>query len=134
MLKLKIWFPILIAGVFAVSGCTAPIMAGLAAGSVGSGTYFYVKGEMVTDYFFSFDNVWAACKKVVADKHGINVEPYKEISQGTIDAMIDDEKVHISVKYKAKDVTTVAVRVGIIGNSLASQLLHDKITDNLLKR
>jgi len=133
MFKRKTWFLLLIAGVFAVSGC-APMVAGVAAGGAGSGTYLYVKGEMVTDYFFSFDRVWVACEKVVADRHGIEVEPYKEISQGTIDAVIDGEKVHISVKYKAKNVTTVAIRVGLLGNRLSSQLLHDKIADNLLKK
>ena len=133
MFKRKTWFLLFIAAVFAVTGC-APIVAGVAAGGAGSGTYFYVKGEMVTDYYSSFDRVWAACEKVVADKHGIKVEPYKEISQGTIDAIINDEKVHISVNYKAKNVTTVAIRVGILGNKLSSQLLHDKIADNLLKK
>lgn len=133
MFKKQAWFLLFIAAVFAVTGC-APIVAGVAAGGAGSGTYFYVKGEMATDYFFSFDRVWTACKKVVADKHGIEVEPYKEISQGTIDAVIDGEKVHISVKYKAKNVTTVSIRVGLVGNRLSSQLLHDKIVDNLLKK
>ena len=134
MFKRKVWvLPFLLAAVFAVTGC-APIVAGVAAGGAGSGTYLYVRGEMATDYYSSFDKVWAACEKVVADKHGIEVEPYKEISQGTIDAIINDEKVHISVNYKAKNVTTVAIRVGLLGNTLSSQLLHDKIADNLLKK
>jgi hypothetical protein len=134
MFKRKTWFLFfLLVAVFVISGCTA-FVAGVAGGTAGSGTYLYVKGEMVTDYYSSFDKVWAACEKVVADKHGIEVEPYKEISEGTIDATIDDEKVHISVKYKAKNVTTVSIRVGILGNRLSSQLLHDKIADNLLKK
>jgi len=135
MFKRKTWFLFfLLVAVFMISGC-AVFVAGVAGGgAAGSGTYLYVKGEMATDYFFSFDKVWAACEKVVADKHGIEVEPYKEISEGIIDATIDDEKVHISVKYKAKNVTTVSIRVGILGNRLSSQLLHDKIADNLLKK
>lgn len=134
MFKRKIWvLPFLMAAVFMVSGCPA-IVAGVAAGGAGSGTYFYVKGEMITDYYASFDRTWVACKKVVADKHGVNVEPHKEISEGKINAVIDGEKTYISIKYKAKNVTTVAIRVGILGNKLSSQLLHDKISDNLLRK
>jgi hypothetical protein len=136
MFKKQAWFLLFIGAIFVISGCGAPIVAGVAAGGAGagSGTYLYVKGEMATDYYFSFDNVWTACEKVVADRHGIEVEPYKEISKGTINAIIDGEKVHISVKYKAKNVTTVAIRVGILGNKLSSQLLHDKIDDNLIRK
>jgi hypothetical protein len=38
------------------------------------------------------------------------------------------------VTYKAKNVTTVSVRVGMIGNKLSSQLIHDRIADNLIKK
>jgi hypothetical protein len=48
--------------------------------------------------------------------------------------MIENEKVEITVNYKAKDVTNVSVRVGVMGDRLASQLLHDKIADNLTKK
>lgn len=133
MFKKETWFLFLVAAIFAISGC-APLVVGVAAGGAGSGTYFYVKGEMTTDYYSSFDRTWAACEKVVADKHSTSVKPHKEISNGTIDAIIDGEKTHFSVKYKAKNVTTVAIRVGLVGDKLSSQLLHDKIADNLLRK
>jgi hypothetical protein len=129
MFKIKKWLLFLIAVVFAVSGCT-PLVTGGAA----SGTYFYISGNMITDYEFPFDEVWAASKKVVAEMHGVDVAPNKGISKGTIDAAIDNEDVRISVKYKSTNVTTVAIRVGIIGSKLSSQRLHDKIADHLLKR
>ena len=88
---------------------------------------------MKTDYYSSFDKVWAACEKTIADMKGTDVEPYKEIGLGTISAFVDDEKVQINVNYKAKNVTTVAVRVGLIGNKTASQLIHDKIGDFVAK-
>jgi len=31
-------------------------------------------------------------------------------------------------------VTTVSIRVGLIGNKLSSQLIHDKVRDNLMKK
>ena len=65
---------------------------------------------------------------------GLDVVPEKEIGKGKISAVINDEKVKISVDYKAKDVTTVSIRVGLIGNKLSSQLIHDKVRDNLMKK
>ena len=40
----------------------------------------------------------------------------------------------LTVLYKAKNVTTVSIRVGLLGDKLASQLIHDKIGDNLLRK
>ena len=65
--------------------------------------------------------------------HGIEVIPDKEIAQGTISTLINDEKVKFDITYKSKNLTTVTIRVGLIGNKLSSQLLHDKITDYLIK-
>jgi len=133
MFEIKKWLLFLIAVVFAVPGC-APLIVGGAATGAASGTYFYISGNTVTDYLFPFDEVWAASEKVVEEMQGADVAPNKEISKGTIDAVIDNEEIRISVKYKSKNVTTVAIRVGIIGNRLSSQRLHDKIADHLLKR
>jgi hypothetical protein len=63
--------------------------------------------------------------------HGLDVEPTKGIGTGTISAIINDEKVQFTVTYKDKNVTNVATRVGIMGNKLSSQLLNDRISDNL---
>lgn len=129
----KGWLVLLLLGAFLISGCGALLVGGAAVGA-GSGTYFYINGEMKTDYYYSFDSTWNACQKTVADMRGLDVGPEKEIGKGKITAMIDDEKVQILVTYKAKNVTTVAVRVGLIGNKLSSQLIHDRIGDNLIKK
>jgi hypothetical protein len=89
---------------------------------------------MKTDYYHSFDTTWIACQKTVADMRGLDVEPEKEIGNGKISAVINDEKVRIEVTYKAKNVTTVSIRVGMIGNKLSSQMIHDRIGDNLVKK
>ena len=133
MRKIKGWALTLIIGTLLISGCTAALIGGAAVGA-GSGTYFYMNGEMKTDYYASFDTTWNACEKAVADMRGLDVLPEKEIGKGKILAVINDEKVKISVDYKAKNVTTVSIRVGLIGNKLSSQLIHDKIGDNLMKK
>ena len=126
---------LLIAGV-ALAGCV-PLVAGTAAGVSGSGTYFYIQGELKTDYYYSYDKVWAACEKTIADMRGYDVEPNKDAGQGKIDAMIENEKVHFSITSKGrdvagKDITSVGVRVGLVGNELSSKLVHDKIAANLM--
>jgi hypothetical protein len=115
---------------FLLSGCAAALVGGAAVGA-GSGTYFFINGELKTDYYRSFDNVWMACEKTLADMRSVNVTPEKEIGKGKITSLINGENVNISVLYKAKNVTSVAIRVGLIGNKLSSQLIHDKIGDNL---
>jgi hypothetical protein len=127
------WIVLLVMGVFAISGCTAALV-GVAAVGAGSGTYFYINGEMKTDYYQSFDATWSACQKSIADMRGVDVEQDKEIGNGKINAVVNDEKVKIEVLYKAKNVTTVSVRVGLIGDKLSSQLIHDKISDNLVRK
>jgi len=118
---------------FLFSGCVPLAVVGGAAISAGTGTYFYIDGELKTDYHAPFDKVWSACEKTVADMRGIEVAPSREIAQGKITTLINNEKVKIDAKYKSKDYTTVSVRVGLMGNKLSSQLLHDKIAENLAK-
>lgn len=118
---------------FHLSGCAAALVAGGVAVGASTGTYFYVNGELKTDYFAPFDKVWGACEKTVADMRGTEVEAAKEIAQGKIATRINDEKVKIEITYRAKNQTTVAIRVGLVGNKLSSQLLHDKIAENLAK-
>ena len=118
---------------FLFSGCVPLVVVGGAAISAGTGTYFYVDGELKTDYNAPFDKVWGACEKTVADMRGIEVAPVREIAQGKINTVINDEKVTFDIKYKSKDFTTVSIRVGLMGNKLSCQLLHDKIAENLAK-
>lgn len=114
-----------------LSGCATALVVGGAAVGAGTGTYLYTNGELKTDYFGSFDKVWASCEKTVAELRGTEVQPTKEIARGSISAVINDERVKIEITYRAKNQTTVAIRVGWIGNKMSSQLLHDKIATNL---
>lgn len=118
---------------FLFSGCATALVVGGAAVGAGTGTYFFVNGELKTDYSASFDKVWSACEKTVADMRGTEVQPVKEIAQGKITTRINDEKVKFEITYRAKNQTSVAIRVGLLGNKLSSQLLHDKIAEHLTK-
>jgi hypothetical protein len=89
---------------------------------------------MRTDYYFSVNAVWSAVEKTIADMKGRDVEPDKQPDGGKIAAVIDDEKVTFRVKYKDKDLTTLGVRVGLMGNETASRVIQDRVADNLLKK
>jgi hypothetical protein len=115
MLKKKSWLLLLVVGIFLITGCGLLVVGGAVVGA-GSGTYYYVNGELKTDYYYSFDKVWGACEKTVADMRGLNVEPNKEIGTGKISANIENEDVRFIISYKTKNVTTVAIRVGVMGN------------------
>lgn len=124
-------FGILMASMLFLSlGCQALLVGGAAVGA-GTGTYFFVNGELKTDYPYAFDKVWAACERTVADMRGTAVEPVKEIGQGTISAKISNEPVKFTVTFKDKNLTTVGIRAGIVGDENASRLLHDKVSNNL---
>ena len=132
-MKRNVFGLIFLSGIlFLFSGCAA-LVVGSAAVGASTGTYFYVTGELKTDYYASFDKTWNACEKTIADMRGIEVVPVKEIAQGKITTVISDEKVKFDITYKSKNFTTVAIRVGLIGNKLSSQLLHDKIAEYLAK-
>ena len=118
---------------FSLYGCPVLIVGGAAVAG-GTGTYYYVEGEMRTDYYFSVDGVWSGVEKTIADMKGRDVEPDKQTDGGTIVAVINDEKVTFKLKYKDKDLTSLGIRVGLMGNEAASKVIHDRVADNLLKK
>lgn len=133
MLKRKTRWALLMICFFMISACGPEVL--VVGGIVGSGagTYYYINGELITDYSAPFDRVWSACEKTVADMRGKDVKPKREIGMGSIHAVINDENVKFNVAYKNKNLTSVGVRVGFLGNKLSSQLLHDKVYDNIGK-
>lgn len=122
----------LAAVLFFTSGCVPVVVGGTAVGT-GTGAYYFARGAWQADYKYPYDKVWEACEKTLADMRAVDVQPLKEIGQGTIKAVINDEKVQITLFYKERNVTMVTVRVGVLGDKIASQMLQDKIDDNISK-
>jgi hypothetical protein len=94
----------------------------------------FINGELKTDYNHNFDKAWTAVEKTVASMRGTDVAPSKGIGAGHIESLINNEKVRISVVFKEKTITTIAVRVGIVGDETASRMIHANIADNLAKK
>ena len=119
---------------FAIAGCTVDV--GSKTVGVHSGQFIYVDGNLKTEYRFPFNDVWTASEKALADMKAVNIGKTRYIANGKITGTIGNEKVTILVDYMAKEqtLTSVSVMVGPVGDSKASRLIHDKITDILLNK
>jgi uncharacterized protein YcfL len=116
-----------------LAGCNAAInMNGKVAG-ISSGRFVYQDGNLTSNYKADIDSVWVACEKSVTELKATDIQKERKISMGTIKAVIQDEKVTIKVEYVDKDLTSISVFVGVVGNNMASRLIHDKIISNLEK-
>lgn len=124
---------LLVVGLFILTGCAAVLVGGAVVGA-GTGTYMFINGELKTDYNYGFDKVWSAVEKTVATMRGTDVVPAKGIGTGSIDSVINGEKVRIAVIFKEKDITTVGVRVGMLGDETASRMIQTNVADNLTKK
>jgi hypothetical protein len=130
-MKRRIFFlMLLVLGVLA--GCDAAINMNGKVISVSSGQFIYQDGNLISNYKADIDLVWVACEKTMKELKANDIHMERKISTGTIKAIIQDEKVNISVEYIAKDYTSVAVFVGVAGNNMASRLIHEKIAGKLI--
>jgi len=97
-------------------------------------TYGYTMGFMKQDYKVSFDKAWRACERTIASMKGYDVVPEKNVGKGSITATILNNNVRIDLTYRSKEVTEITVKIGYIpgiGDRVASQLIHDRIKENL---
>lgn len=124
---------LLIISLFTFTGCNAAINMNGKVMGISSGQFTYQDGNLISNYRTDIDSVWKACEKIVKELNGRDVQVKRSISRGEITSVIQDEKVVISVEYVTKDLTSVAVFVGIAGNNMASRLIHEKIAGELTK-
>jgi len=116
-----------------LTGCDAAISLQGKVASISSGKFLYQDGNLISEYKADIDSVWRACEKSVTELKATDVKKERKISTGIIKAIIQDEKVIIKVEYVERDLTSVSVFVGKVGNNMASRLIHDKIIGNLTK-
>jgi len=114
-----------------ITGCDTSLTVGAKTIGIRSGEFIYTDGYLRATYTSPFDTVWTACEKALAGMKATDVERIRKIAQGTFTAKVQDEKVRISVDYVEKEITAVSVMAGAGGNTLASQLIHDKIASIL---
>ena len=123
---------LLVPALLLITACDTALTVGTKTIGIRSGEFIYTDGYLRATYIFPFEKVWAACEKTVTDLKAVDVERVKKIATGNLTAMIQDDKVRISVEYVEKGMTAVSIMVGPSGNNLAAQLIHDRIA-NVLK-
>jgi hypothetical protein len=110
-----------------VAACDTALTVGSKTIGIRSGEFIYTEGYLRTTYNFPLDKVWDACERALTDLKATDVERIKKIGTRNFTALIQDEKVRISLDYVEKNLTAVSVMVGASGNNLASQLIHERI-------
>ena len=101
---------------------------GAAAAAVGTGAYFYVKGDLKRNYEAPMDKTWEATMKAV-EALKLNVESQNhDALTGIIKGKMADEKAfEINLKRINDNLTEVGVRIGTFGDRGRSEAIHNQI-------
>lgn len=107
-------------------GCAA-VLLGVGAG-VGIGAYKYVEGNLIREYPVAYTKAWDASNTALANlKIGVT-NSLNNGAKGTIEAVQKDgAKVVLNLKDKGQKVTSISVRVGILGDRKAAENIHNAI-------
>ncbi len=121
---------ILLAGILFLAGCS--VQLGDRVAGIHGGKFFYTEGTLVVNYDVSLERTWKASEKTLADIQASDIVIDRKVSGGTLKATLKNEDIRISLKYLEKDLTQVSVRVGLTGNSIASEMVQTRIKNNLI--
>jgi hypothetical protein len=116
-----------------MNGCDAMLTVGGRTMGVSSGNFIFTDGYLTTSYNFSLDKVWKACEKTLTDMKASGLEKKMKISTGSLTAVVQGEKIQFNIEYVSQEQTLVSIRIGMAGNNMASQLIHEKIANKLLQ-
>jgi hypothetical protein len=123
----------LIVVVILLFGCSAAVVVNDKVVGISSGKFIYEDGNLSTQFKADIELVWQAVEKAVVDLRGWNIQKDRGISSGSIKTIISDEPVTIRVNYIGKDLTSVSIFCGVVGNQMASRIIMDKIAFHLGK-
>ncbi len=113
-----------------LTGCAGAILAGGAA--AGAGTYAYINGELRTTEKASLDRLWKASLQAM-DSLELNVtNKDKDALTARIKATgSNDKDIYINMKSLSRISSELRIRVGLLGDKVLSERIHDEITKNL---
>lgn len=131
-MKIK-WIQIVCICALMMNGCDAMLTVGGRTMGVSSGNFIFTDGYLTTSYNFSLDKVWKACEKTLTDMKASGLEKKMKISTGSLTAVVQGEKIQFNIEYVSQEQTLVSIRIGMAGNNMASQLIHEKIANKLLQ-
>jgi hypothetical protein len=118
----------MLAGMVLVSGGCVAVLAGAGA----AGTAVYVTGALEAAEAKDLTTVYAAADKAVQDLRLNVITKGKDALTGEIVARdTQDKKITITMEATAEGATKLKIRVGTFGNKTKSQLIYQKIRENL---
>lgn len=92
----------------------------------------FVRGEFDAKYNRSIDDVWPAAQRALLDMRFTDVRGNHDALSGDLQALTGkSETVKIRFVSKGQAATEAFIRVGVTGNKDASQLIHDRLVQNL---
>lgn len=109
------------------TGCAALVVGGAAA----VGTYTYVAGQLKKTYNTNLDSVYKATLSGCEALGLPVVEREKQLSKASVKAQDGDRDVWITLKAQSSTTTEISVRVGYLGDELASKRIHEAIAARL---
>ena len=127
------WLFLPLAVLLLLSACDAALTVGSRTIGVRSGHFIFTDGYLRSTYNASFDITWTSCEKTLQELKAKGIEKKREIAKGTMKAVVQDENVVIQIEYVEKNSTAVGVLVGMAGNNLASELIHERLGKHLSK-
>lgn len=116
-----------------IAACDTALIMGSHTVGIQSGRFIYTDGYLKTQYHAPVNQVWDACEKTLAELKAVDIEKQRKIAGGTFNAVIQNDKIIINVEYVTKSDTDVSILVGMGGNNLASQHIHERIAKELGK-
>lgn len=132
MSKLKYIFLLFLC--FCITGCAPVLLLGGAAAGISG--YKYYKEVLTVVYEAPFDNTWNASVKAL-ENIGYTIENQtKELGSGKISTKEDEKrkKVSLTLQYKSVKETEVTIKVGLLGDEAASNVIKDKISSLLFNK
>ena len=110
-----------------LSGCVL-----LAVGAGAAGSVAYVKGDLEAVEAKKLDVVYEATQKAMKQLE-LNVSSApKDAMSATITARdAQDKRIRVKLAASTKDSTAISIRYGTFGDEAKSQMIYDKIKENL---
>ena len=113
---------ILVFSLSVLSACAA-VMVGGAAGA----TYTYIKGWLVKDYDANLKITYRAAVKAVKYHDLKIIDKGKDLTIAYVKAKGAKREITVRLKRKGKFLTKVSIRVGVMGDRKAAEMIHNSI-------
>jgi isopentenyl phosphate kinase len=111
------------------SGCLV-----VAAGAGAAGTVAYLRGDMEVEESYDVRTVYVATRKAMDDLnlHVIEGETGQDALVATVVARdATDKRIAIKLKSVTDKVTKISIRIGTFGDEAKSQMIYNRIRENL---